>query len=151
MPLSSSKNISKGSKSGYSLEANEEDIYRIIDDFADAANRCVAAGFDGVELHGAHGYLISQFLGEETNWNELTPDIWASFLFLILIANVLAYFAWFRVLSIFPASISGLGTLAVPIVGLLASYLILNEILGWHEIVAATFIVSALFFTFRQT
>ena len=91
------------------------------------------------------------FLGEETNWNELTPDIWASFLFLILIANVLAYFAWFRVLSIFPASISGLGTLAVPIVGLLASYLILNEILGWHEIVAATFIVSALFFTLRQT
>ena len=90
------------------------------------------------------------FLGEETNWNELTPDIWTSFLFLILIANVLAYFAWFRVLSIFPASISGLGTLAVPIVGLLASYLILNEILGWHEIVAATLIVSALFFTFRQ-
>ena len=91
------------------------------------------------------------FLGEETNWNELTPDIWSSFLFLILIANVLAYFAWFRVLSIFPASISGLGTLAVPVVGLLASYLILNEILGWHEIVAVTLIVSALFFTFRQT
>jgi 2,4-dienoyl-CoA reductase-like NADH-dependent reductase (Old Yellow Enzyme family) len=67
VPLSSSKNISKGSNSGYSREANEEDIYRIIDDFADAANRCVAAGFDGVELHGAHGYLISQFLGEKTN------------------------------------------------------------------------------------
>ena len=59
-------------------------------------------------------------------------------------------FAWFRVLSIFTASISGLGTLAVPIVGLLASYLILNEILRWHEIVAATLIVSALFFTLRQ-
>ena len=78
---------------------------------------------------------------ERKQWNELTPDIWASFLFLILITNVLAYFAWFRVLSIFPASISGLGTLAVPVVGLLASSLILNEILGWHEIVAATFIV----------
>ena len=86
------------------------------------------------------------FLGEETNWNELTPDIWASFLFLILIANVLAYFAWFRVLSIFPASISGLGTLAVPIVGLLASYLILNEILGWHEIVADFYCVSSFFY-----
>ena len=56
VPLSSSQNISKGSNSGYSREANDEDIYRIIDDFTDAANRCVAAGFDGIELHGAHGF-----------------------------------------------------------------------------------------------
>ena len=95
-------------------------------------------------------YSLLVFLGEATNWNALTLDIWVSFLFLILITNVLAYIAWFRVLSIFPASKSGLGTLAVPIVGLLASYLILSEILRWHEIVAATLIVSALFFTLRQ-
>ena len=61
------------SNSGYSREANDEDIYRIIDDFTDAANRCVAAGFDGIELHGAHGYLISQFLGEKTN---IRKDNW---------------------------------------------------------------------------
>ena len=41
--------------------------------------------------------------------------------------------------------------LSIMAIVFLASYLILNEILGWHEIVAATFIVSALFFTFRQT
>ena len=90
------------------------------------------------------------FLGEETNWNALTPEIWASFLFLILIANVLAYFAWFRVLAVFQASTSGLGTLAIPVVGLLASYLLLDEPLGWHEIISASLIIFALFLTLRQ-
>ena len=44
-----------------------EEIYQLIEDFSDAAKRCEAAGFDGVEIHGAHSYLISQFLGQKTN------------------------------------------------------------------------------------
>jgi 2,4-dienoyl-CoA reductase-like NADH-dependent reductase (Old Yellow Enzyme family) len=69
-PLSASKVRSEVSESGFARPASEEDIDRIIDDFTSAAVRCVQAGFDGIELHGAHGYLISQFLGTKTNMRK---------------------------------------------------------------------------------
>jgi 2,4-dienoyl-CoA reductase-like NADH-dependent reductase (Old Yellow Enzyme family) len=43
-------------------EMTGKDISSIIDDFVVAACRVKEAGFDGVQLHGAHGYLMSQFL-----------------------------------------------------------------------------------------
>src|SRR3569623_534659 len=47
--------------------ATDDDIARVIEQFAAAAARCARAGFDGVELHGAHGYLLSQFLSRTMN------------------------------------------------------------------------------------
>lgn len=44
-----------------------EDIARTVDDFRRAARRAVEAGADGVELHGANGYLIQQFLAPNAN------------------------------------------------------------------------------------
>jgi len=48
-------------------EATHADIAQIHESFAKAAARAVAAGFDGVELHGANGYLIDQFLTDASN------------------------------------------------------------------------------------
>ena len=45
----------------------KEDILRIENDFANAALRAKKAGFDGVEIHGAHFYLVSEFLSPLTN------------------------------------------------------------------------------------
>ena len=45
----------------------KEDILRIENDFANAALRAKKAGFDGVEIHGAHFYLVSEFISPMTN------------------------------------------------------------------------------------
>jgi 2,4-dienoyl-CoA reductase-like NADH-dependent reductase (Old Yellow Enzyme family) len=45
----------------------EEEVAALIEDFIAAAERSEQAGFDGVELHGAHGYILCQFLSSEIN------------------------------------------------------------------------------------
>lgn len=48
-------------------EAGKEDIKEIIKGFVEAAKRAKEAGFDGVEIHGANGYILDQFLTDYTN------------------------------------------------------------------------------------
>ena len=54
---------------------NEDGISKIIDDFRTAASRAVVAGFDAVEIHSAHGYLLHQFYSPLSNTRT---DGWGS-------------------------------------------------------------------------
>ena len=66
-PISASENTEAGMDGVYTKAMTELEIKSMIQSFTDAAIRCKKAGFHGVELHGAHSYLICQFLGEKTN------------------------------------------------------------------------------------
>lgn len=48
-------------------EMTQEDIRRTIEDYRHAAENALTAGFDGVEIHGAHAFLIAEFLSSATN------------------------------------------------------------------------------------
>lgn len=48
-------------------EMTEDDILKTINDFINTAVWCKEAGFDGVQLHGAHGYLLSEFFSPHAN------------------------------------------------------------------------------------
>ena len=61
---------SPGLTYGPSRAATLAEIQQLIDAYAAAARNAVKAGFDGVEIHGANGYLVDQFLHHHTNQRE---------------------------------------------------------------------------------
>lgn len=64
-PVSASADEETGARA-----LSTDEVRQLRDDFIAAAIRCDQAGFDGVELHGAHGYILCQFFAEETNRRE---------------------------------------------------------------------------------
>ncbi len=64
-PVCASDNDETGARA-----LQEDEVQQVIEDFIAAAVRAEQAGFDGVELHGAHGYLLSQFFSAKINQRE---------------------------------------------------------------------------------
>lgn len=90
LPISASETIMTGRVTravglnyGVSRAATLNEIKDIINSYAIAAKNAIEAGFDGVEIHGANGYLIDQFLHYHTNhrtdYYGATPENMARF------------------------------------------------------------------------
>lgn len=58
------------SATGKTRELTRSEIEGLVEEFAVAAERAIKAGFDGVELHGAHGFLLNQFFSPLLNKRE---------------------------------------------------------------------------------
>ncbi|KAF6828474.1 NADH:flavin oxidoreductase NADH oxidase [Colletotrichum musicola] len=72
-PLLSSSAVPISDDSPVPREMTADEIAQAVCDFAQAGKNAIAAGFDGVEVHGANGYLVDQFL--QDNCNKRT-DAW---------------------------------------------------------------------------
>lgn len=75
----------KGLHFGTSRAVTIDEIAGLMDSYAQAAKNAIQAGFDGIEIHGANGYLIDQFLHHNTNHRSDeyggTPEKMARFAF----------------------------------------------------------------------
>ena len=77
-PVSSSATATKGQAHTFEGKQDFEtarplgtdEIPRLLDDYALATRNALAAGFDGVQIHGANGYLIDQFLRDNANFRD---------------------------------------------------------------------------------
>ena len=63
--------------------------------------------------------------------------------YILVFGVVVGYAVWFKVVSLFPATIASIGALVTPVIGMASSALLLGEPIGWREVVALTFVLSA--------
>lgn len=68
-PTSGNAKTTKGENVEFEVpaEMTKEEIQQTVQEFVNAARQSKAAGFDGVEIHGANGYLLDQFFQSYTN------------------------------------------------------------------------------------
>ena len=69
--------------------------------------------------------------------------LWAT-VYTVALPLLFCQYAWLKVVSLFPASIASLGTVMVPIVGVLSGALVLGEAIGWREIAALLLVLASL-------
>jgi drug/metabolite transporter (DMT)-like permease len=81
--------------------------------------------------------ILEHFVYYKASWPVLAAGV-----YLVFIAFVFCYYAWFTVVKIFPASVAAIGTLLVPVIAAAAGSVFLGEPFGWREIVALVSIVG---------
>jgi drug/metabolite transporter (DMT)-like permease len=64
--------------------------------------------------------------------------------YVIVLPVIFCYWAWFKVVELFPAAVAAIGTLGIPVVGVFSSALVLGERVGFRELAALVLVVMAL-------
>ena len=80
---------------------------------------------------------------ESTHLSNVTPLGWWLLVYSTVVQFCIAYVSWFAALARLPASVAAIGTMAVPVIGVVASALALGEPLGAGQIAALVFTLAA--------
>lgn len=86
---------------------------------------------------------IVGLLIETTDLGKVTPLGWWLLVYSIVVQFCIAYVSWFAALARLPASVAAIGTMAVPVIGVVASAIALGEPLGPGQIAALIFTLAA--------
>ncbi len=87
---------------------------------------------------------------ETTHLERLTPFDWSLLFYATVIQFCVAYVSWFAALARLPASIAAIGTMAVPVIGVMASAIALGEQLGPGQIAALVLTLAAVVLATRS-
>ncbi|MGY3410266.1 drug/metabolite transporter (DMT)-like permease [Bradyrhizobium sp. GM5.1] len=86
---------------------------------------------------------IIGFAIETTHLELVTPVGWWLLVYSTVVQFCIAYVSWFAALARLPASVAAIGTMAVPVIGVVASAIALHEPLGAGQIAALVFTLAA--------
>ncbi len=87
---------------------------------------------------------------ETSNWRAVTDTGWLLIVYSTVIQFCVAYVAWFAALTRLPASVAAIGTMAVPVIGVVASAIALHEPLGPGQIAALVFTLAGVVLATRS-
>lgn len=94
--------------------------------------------------------LLAGFWLETPDFAALSPQGWAAMVYMAALPLCLCYLAWFAALKKLPAGAAAIGTLATPVVGVLAGAAVLAEPLGARELLALALTLAGILFALRS-
>jgi drug/metabolite transporter (DMT)-like permease len=99
---------------------------------------------------GCFPVAVVGLLIETSHWNAVTGIGWLLVIYSTVVQFCIAYVAWFAALARLPASVAAIGTMAVPVIGVLASAIALHEPLGPGQIAALVFTLAGVVLATRS-
>jgi drug/metabolite transporter (DMT)-like permease len=95
-------------------------------------------------LFGGTPIVLCALLFESPNWAAFTPSAIGAVAYNIVGPLSFCYYAWFKIVDLYPATAAGISVLMVPVIGVASAALALGEPLGLAEVAALVFVGSAI-------
>jgi drug/metabolite transporter (DMT)-like permease len=99
---------------------------------------------------GCFPVAVAGFFIETSNWHAVSNVGWLLVIYSTVVQFCIAYVAWFAALARLPASVAAIGTMAVPVIGVVASAIALHEPLGPGQIAALVFTLAGVVLATRS-
>jgi drug/metabolite transporter (DMT)-like permease len=99
---------------------------------------------------GCFPVAVAGLLIEASKWHAVSDIGWLLIVYSTVIQFCVAYVAWFAALARLPASVAAIGTMAVPVIGVVASAITLHEPLGPGQIAALVFTLAGVVLATRS-